>query len=87
MITKPDLNKPLKRSVLSHFSLKKKKKTKILKAGPIFPPHTLHQGKSDPSQDFQHRQDNLTSSKMTLLLHLAPPPSLPSEVRVPSEHK
>lgn len=35
----------------------------------------FHQGKSDPSRDFQARQDNLTCSKMTLLLS-APPRSL-----------
>lgn len=35
-----------------------------------------HQGKSDPSEDFQARQDNLTCSNMTLLLS-TPSYSLP----------
>lgn len=36
----------------------------------------FHQGKSDPSRDFQARQDNLTCFKMTLVL--SAPPRSPS---------
>lgn len=37
----------------------------------------FHWGKSDPSQDFPDRQDNLTCSKMTLLPHLTLIPPTP----------
>lgn len=38
--------------------------------------YPFHQGKSDPSKDFQARQDNLTCSKMTPLLSAPPQLSL-----------